>query len=96
MGLDISDAVRKKLAVRHGVSEDEVIECFSNREGDFLRDTREEHRTDPPTLWFVAETYRGRKLKVVFMYYPNDKRFVIKTTYDANQKEIDIYDKHAK
>lgn len=53
MPLWYSDEVRKKLAEKHKVSEDEVRQCFENREGDYLEDTREEHRTDPPTHWFV-------------------------------------------
>ena len=30
-------------------------------------DTREQHRSDPPTLWFVAPTSQGRLLKIVFI-----------------------------
>lgn len=65
--LFISPAVRQKLAEKHNVTEDEVEECFLNRQDAFVEDTREEHRTDPPTQWFIAETDRGRELKVVFI-----------------------------
>lgn len=95
MGLVISAAVRKKLQMKHNVSETEVIECFANREKAFLKDTREEHDTDPPTLWFVAETDYGRKLKIAFMHYADKNEYVIKTAYPANETEIRIYNKYA-
>ncbi|MFV0576063.1 MAG: hypothetical protein ACK5NC_11715 [Vibrio sp.] len=95
MGLVISVAVKKKLQVKHNVNEDEVLECFANREKSFLKDTREEHDTDPPTLWFVSETDYGRKLKIVFIHYNNENKYVIKTAYPANETEIRIYNKYA-
>lgn len=54
MQLVISDAIRAKLQAKHDVSSKDVRECFENREGGFLEDDREDHRTDPPTLWFIA------------------------------------------
>ena len=95
MDLVISAKIRQKLTEKHGVAEEEIIECFSNREGDFLQDTREDHATDPATNWFIAETNRGRKLKVAFMYYSETKKVVIKTAYEANDSEIRIYQKYA-
>ncbi|CAM3075466.1 hypothetical protein [Vibrio neptunius] len=97
MTFEISNDVRKKLAVKHDVTEQEVIECFANREStkNFLKDTREEHLTDPPTLWFVSETDTGKKLKVVFIYYSDLEKFVIKTAYAANPEEIRIFNKFA-
>lgn len=89
MRLYISDAVRSKLDQRHKVTESEVIECFANRLGSMLIDTREEHKTDPPTKWFIAETDMGRKLKVV--YIRTDKGIAIKTAYPPNPVELDIY-----
>jgi uncharacterized DUF497 family protein len=93
MGLRVSPRVGEKLAQKHGVSVGEVLECFANRCGAALKDTRAEHRTDPPSLWFVAETDRGRTLKVVFMVMP-DGEFEIKTAYPANPEEIRIYKKY--
>ncbi len=95
MALVISTAIRKKLHTKHNVKENEILECFANREKSFLKDTREEHDTDPPTLWFVAETDYGRVLKVAFMHYSTDDKFVIKTAYPANEAEIRIYNKYA-
>jgi len=65
--LKISYRIIEKLEYKHRVKVDEVWECFLNRDRDFLEDTRLDHRTNPPTLWFIAETHKGRKLKVVFI-----------------------------
>jgi len=102
MPLWYSDEVRRKLAEKHKVSEDEVRQCFENREGDYLEDTREEHRTDPPTHWFVSQTNRLRVLKVVFVARRiktesgSETRVEIKTAYPANPTEIDIYSRLGK
>ena len=93
MALVLSAAVRAKLKVKHGVDESEVVEAFANRELGFLIDTREKHQTNPPTEWFIAETDRGKKLKVCFVLRDGDIH--IKTAYKANQAEIAIYDKLA-
>jgi hypothetical protein len=89
-----SDSVLLKLTKKHSVAVSEVLECFANRRGPPLKDTREGHTTNPPTLWFVAETDMGRKLKVVYMAVGNS--FEVKTAYPANQVEIGIYTTVAK
>jgi hypothetical protein len=100
MAIVISPRIRKKLEEKHGVSEDEIRQCFANVEGGFIRDTREEHQTDPPSHWFVAETNRRRKLKVVFVARKvlavdgnETVQIEIKTAYDANGEEISIYER---
>ena len=86
----ISTAVALKLSEKHGVTEFEVRQCFYNREGKFAYDTREEHKTNPPTLWFIAETDAGRCLKVVFQRY-NSTEYVIKSAYEPNADEERLY-----
>jgi len=95
MGLYISDAVRSKLDTKHGVSEEEIIECFCNKERThkFLTDTREDHKTDPPTKWFIASTDFGRLLKVVFIQCA-DGTISIKSAFPPNDIEIRIYNNH--
>lgn len=94
MGLVISTKVREKLRNKTPpVAETEIRQCFANRAGTYLTDVREEHRTDPPTRWFVAETDFGRLLKVVFIQNGSD--ISIKTAYDPNPTEIRIYKKYA-
>ena len=95
MALVISSSVSKKLLQKHGVSKYEVIQCFASRDRAFLEDTREDHKTDPPTKWFIAETDYGKKLKVVFMQSTDGKDIHIKTAYWANAKEKRIYEKYA-
>lgn len=93
MTLKYSSAVKQKLAEKHGVSLEEVQQCFANREGGLLEDTREDHKTDPPSQWFIAETDYGRRLKVVFILKNGD--ILLKTAYGPNQKEDAIYRKYA-
>lgn len=87
--LVISAKIRAKLDSRHQVQEQELHECFLNHEGLYLIDTREEHVTDPPTLWFVGETHRGRKLKIMFV--ERDGNIYLKSAYDATDEIFRIY-----
>lgn len=89
LSLILSTKVRDKLALKHHVTEDEIIQCFANRAGRFLYDTREEHRTTPPTRWFISETDFGRRLKVVFIQQSDG--IEIKTAYEPNETEVRIY-----
>ena len=95
MALIISSSIRSKLLQKHSVSEEEIVQCFASRERSFLEDTREEHRTDPPTKWFIAETDYGKKLKVVFVQARKGNDIYIKTAYIANDEEKRIYEKYA-
>ena len=92
MKLYFTERIKAKLDGKHGVEQREVYECFMNREGRFLEDTRERHKTDPPTRWFVAKTQAGRLLKVVFINL--DGKILVKTAYEANPKEISIYSRY--
>jgi uncharacterized DUF497 family protein len=86
----ISSDVLTKLREKHQVEAREVEQCFENRIGLFLEDAREDHKTDPATLWFVAQTNSNRLLKVVFIY--RDGNVHIKSAFDPNAKEIKLYD----
>lgn len=93
MNLIISPKVRDKISEKDPpVTEIEIIECFANRSGVSLVDKREEHETNPPTQWFVAETNFGRKVKI--MYIPTDEGIVIKSAYQAEDNIIRIYNKY--
>ncbi|WP_261977799.1 ADP-ribosyl-(dinitrogen reductase) hydrolase [Marinobacter sp. F3R11] len=72
---------------------EEVQECIANRTGKFLEDMREDHKSDPPTQWFIAETDSGRQLKIVFILKDGD--VVVKTAYVPNEDEKRIYIKYA-
>ncbi|WP_457664703.1 hypothetical protein [Thiolapillus sp.] len=68
MGLKISPGVKEKLKKKHCVADDEITQCTGRN----LMDRREDHQTDPPTLWFISETDFGRLLKVVFIQSGDD------------------------
>lgn len=86
----ISEVVAKKLNEKHNVSEREVLQCFQNRHGKYAYDTRDSHQTNPPSLWFIAETDAGRRLKVAFMRYSKTD-YVIKSGYEPNADEERLY-----
>ncbi|WP_213434076.1 MULTISPECIES: DUF4258 domain-containing protein [Lysobacteraceae] len=88
----ISETIRAKLAALHDVGEPEVHQCFANRTGNLLIDTREQH-SDPKTLWFIAPTNRERLLKVC--YVPAGDYF-LRTCYPPDETELAIYRKHGK
>lgn len=94
MRLIASPSVQRKLQTKHGVSVDEVEQCFLNQTRVFLEDDRTEHLTMPPTMWFIAETDHGRTLKVVFVEHPSNV-YELKTAYEPSPEEERIYDKYA-
>lgn len=76
------------------VSENDVDECFNNRTHLSLEDTREDHKTDPITLWFISENDYGRRLKICYILNA-DQQVSIKTAYVPNSDEERIYQKYA-
>lgn len=93
MGLFISPRVRQKLLTKHNVTEAQVLQCFANRTASDLFDNRPEHRTDPPTRWFIAETDYGIKLKVCYVLDPTTNIVEIKSAFPPNQDELGIYER---
>lgn len=92
MALIISPKVQEKLAKKiPPVTEAEVRECFWNRTGKTLIDDREEHQTQPPTRWFIAETAAGRRLKIVFIRTKGGDH-ILKSAYDHDETEELIYE----
>lgn len=91
MKIQFSSAVKEKLLIKHSVTEKEVLECFVNRDGNYLMDIREQHRTTPPTLWFIAQTNRGRMLKVCFIPPHQGHPAQLKSAFEPNDIEKRIY-----
>lgn len=89
----ISDGIRAKLAAKHDVGEPEVHQCFANRTGNILFDTREKHVTDPLTKWFIAPTNKGRLLKVC---YVPDGDYFLRSCFEPDDNELALYRKHGK
>lgn len=94
MNIIVSSAILLKLNDRHKVSRREIEQCFDNVCGKYLEDTREDHKTDPATLWFVAPTNHDRLLKIIFIYA--DGNVHIKSAYEPSRAVIDIYEKFGK
>lgn len=94
MFLNLSERITLKLLEKHNVTAEEISQCFENREGGLLEDSREQHITIPPTQWFIAETDNGRVLKIVFIAFANGIT-EIKTAYEPNENEVKIYEKYA-
>jgi len=92
MRLKISSRIQKKLREKHGVTNKELFECFENRRGADLFDTRAANLTDPLTRWFLAYTNHRRLLKIVFI--PHGDEMEIKSVYEPNEEEIRIYRKY--
>ncbi|MBY0578758.1 MAG: ADP-ribosyl-(dinitrogen reductase) hydrolase [Burkholderiales bacterium] len=90
LSLVISTATLDKLRDKHSVTKREIEQCFENRVGNFVEDLREEHKTNPPTLWFVAPTNCNRILKIVFIFI--DGNIHIKSAFEANDKSIELYE----
>ncbi len=89
----MSHAVGKKLAAKNPpVTDEEILQCFANRGPSFI-DNRPQHETTPPTRFFVADTNKGRRLKVVFIFHLDENYIEIKSAYDANSKDIETYEK---
>lgn len=91
--LIISEAILKKLKEKHDVCRREVEQCFENLEGPLLVDNREEHRSDPPTLWFLSRTNKNRLLKIA--YIQRGSKVFLRTCYAPNDDEIAIYASHS-
>ena len=89
----ISDAVLDKLHTKHHVERREIEQCFENIDGPLLIDNREEHRSDPPTLWFIGRTNHNRSLKIV--YIQKGTNIHLRTCYEPNDAEIKIYLSHS-
>ena len=89
----VTQRILKKLKEKHDVSWEEVEECFLNRQFCFLEDTRLQHKTHPPTLWFISETDDGRKLKIIFIECENGD-YELKSAYKPNKIEETIYEKN--
>lgn len=72
------------------------MQCFANREGRYLIDSREQHKTVPPTQWFVASTDFGIWLKVCFVFDPVSRLIEIKTAYPATEVVKEMYFRKAR
>jgi uncharacterized DUF497 family protein len=87
-----SKKIEQKLAKR-GITLQHVYECFENKIGRALHETRPQHQTTPPTLWFISKTHADRMLKIVFMYYAIAQEVHIKSAYEPSEEDIERYER---
>lgn len=90
MRIICSEGIRAKLQAKHEVSLKDVYECFENRSRGFLEDSSEEHRTEPPTLWFIAPNNHGRLLKVCFVF--RDGAVYLRTAFPPSASNVAMYE----
>ena len=90
--LVVSEFVLNKIITGHNVTIAEVRQCFLNRNGRLLVDNRILTKTNPPTLWFIADTNKVRTLKIV--YIQDGLQVHLKTAYEPNEVETAIYLKY--
>lgn len=95
--MHIAKMVLTKIQEKHDVTSKEVDECFMNRDGGYLIDTRDVHQTNPQTLWFIAETNKGRLLKICFVPKGdgNPSGPSLKSAFEPNDIEKNIYQRKA-
>jgi hypothetical protein len=91
--LKISDSILAKIVSSHYVQRVEVEQAFQNRTAGLLEDARAQHKTNPPTLWFIAPTNKGRRLKIVYIQQGTEVH--LKSAFEPNAEEERIYKKFA-
>lgn len=90
-----SNQILQKLDEKHGVTIEEVYEAFDNSDGRTLTDTREQHKSNPETEWFISQTRKGRTLKICYVFDPDKNTIFVKTAYEPNAEEVRIFNKYA-
>lgn len=86
MLIDASKTVRDKLRDIHDVDWTEVEEAFFTSVPPYLLDRRPQHKTKPPTQYFIAETFDERLLKVCFTI--KDGTIWVKSAFDPEENDI--------
>lgn len=93
MDIVISPEIEAKIGQDdHGnVSRKEVLECFENHCGSYAYDKRPHHLDGDgnPSPWFVAETNKRRKLKIMFVLERG--KIFLKSAYPATEKVNELY-----
>lgn len=93
MAIQITQEILDKLRDKHQVTAREVEECFLNMTGNALMEQRDKHKTNPPTMWFIAETNKARLLKVCYVMFGGN--IYIKSAFEPDQEELRIYKKYS-
>jgi hypothetical protein len=95
MFLHVSEFVEQKIKEFHNVTVIEAEEAFTTFNGKMLEDDRVEHRTKPPTYWFLSETFDGRLLKIVVKIIWEKQIAFLRTAYEPSDEEINFYEERS-
>lgn len=94
--LYITEKIKTKLNNKHSLKVDVIEQVWKDYNGITLVDTREEHRTHPPTEWFIGTSTNGVAIKIVFVPHKEIEGLVfLKTAYKPSSREIEIYKKRS-
>jgi len=83
---------RKKI---HQLQSKKLLNVFKIPQNGLYIDNRQQHKTKPPTRWFIAETDSMRRLKIVFITYPSGDH-VIKSAFEPDEYEEKVYESETK
>jgi hypothetical protein len=92
MYLYASKAIENKILEFHGIALIEAEEAFFNFNGKMLEDDRLQHKTKPPTYWFLSETFDGRLIKIVVKIDWKNNIAFLRTAYEPSQEEVIFYE----
>lgn len=82
-----TDPILAKLSVL-GISLLDIEEALFWLDAPPIEDRRAVHRTDPPTVWFVAPTAEDRLLFVAGIWDEENNAFIIRTARDASDEDM--------
>jgi hypothetical protein len=86
----ISDLAQKAMSLQK-VTLKELQECFDTRQGGVLQNINQ-NKDELTVYWFISETYKDRRLKIVF-YFPceDSNQPVVITILEPSKQESDKY-----
>jgi len=58
------------------------VEAFFTFDGNLQRERRREHQTEPPTYWFISQTFEGRVLFIAIKF--DGKIAYLKTAFEMD------------
>lgn len=82
-----TDAILAKLSVQD-ITIVDVEECLFLMTSTPILETRIQHKTKPPTVWFVSSTFDDRLLFVAGIFDVENEVFIIKTARDADENDL--------
>ena len=82
-----TDAILAKLSVLD-ITVVDIEESLFLLEATPIVETRIQHKTKPPTVWFVSSTFDDRLLFIAGIFDSENEAFIVKTARDADEKDL--------